>query len=84
MKDKVLIRVDVPIANAAYDLKVPCDLTVGTTAKVITDMIRGIGGNGVPLSTAPVLWRAEKGVPLDAQKTVRENGVEDGSRLLLI
>lgn len=84
MKDKVMVRINVPIANAAYDLKIPCDLTVGTTAGVITDMIRQAGGNSVPLSTAPVLWQAEKGVPLDSQKTIRENGIEDGALLLLI
>ena len=84
MKDKVLVRINVPIANAAYDLKIPCDLTVGTTADVITGIIRDAGGDSVPLSTAPVLWQAERGVPLDAQKTVRENGIEDGALLLLI
>ena len=84
MKDKVLVRIDVPIANAAYDLKIPCDLTAGTTANVITGMIRDTGGGSVPLSASPVLWQAERGVPLDAQKTIRENGIEDGALLLLI
>ena len=36
MNDKLLIRVSIPIADIAYDFRIPYDLTAGTVANMIT------------------------------------------------
>lgn len=84
MNDKVLIRVSIPIADIAYDFRIPYDLTAGTTARVVTDMIRQIASNPIPLSEDPVLWEYSRGEVLNAQKTIREIGIENGAMLLLV
>ncbi|WP_369413332.1 EsaB/YukD family protein [Aristaeella hokkaidonensis] len=84
MKEKVLIRISVPIANRSYDMKIPYDLTVGTASQVITKLVKSQSEDMLPLSKTPVLWTSDNGSELDRSKTIREIGTKDGDMFLLL
>ena len=84
MKEKVLIRISVPIANRSYDMKIPYDLTVGTASQVITKLVKSQSEDMLPLSKTPVLWTSDNGSELDRSKTIRETGTKDGDMFLLL
>ena len=84
MKEKVLVRINVPIANLSYDIKIPYELTIGTASQVITRLIKSQNEDAVPLSAIPVLWKSSDGRELDQSKTIREIGTKDGDMFLLI
>ena len=83
MKEKVMVRINIPFANLAYDMKIPCDLSVGTASQVISDIIKSIGDDEIPFSTMPVLWNSDTGTILDQSKTIREIGTKDGDCFIL-
>lgn len=84
MKDKVLIRISVPMADMAYDFRVPLDLPLGTVSEMITGMLRNATEEQIPLSNVPLLWCAKTGIMPDRRKTIRELGLTDSDMLLLI
>ena len=84
MKEKVMVRIQVPIANLSYDMKIPYDLTAGTASQVISGMIRQQSEGIIPLSKHPVLWRSDRGTEVDQSQTIREIGTKDGDMFLLL
>ena len=84
MKEKVLVRIDIPVAGLSYDMKIPLDLTVGTASQVITKLVRSQSEDTIPLSKAPVLWKSDSGRELDQAQTIREIGTRDGDMFLLL
>ena len=84
MKEKVLVRISVPIANLTYDIKIPYDLSVRTASQVITRLIKSQSEEAVPLSKIPVLWKSSDGSEPEQSKTIREIGTRDGDLFLLI
>lgn len=84
MKEKVMVRISIPVANLSYDMRIPYDLTVGTASQVISRMIKHQSENIVPLSKTPVLWKSNNGKKIDQSKTIREIGTKDGDMFLLI
>ena len=84
MKEKILIRVNVPMADIAFDVRVPYDITAGVAAEMISGMFRSVVESELPLSAFPVLWYPKAGMILEGGRTVREYGITDSDMLLLI
>lgn len=83
-KEKVMVRVTVPMANISYDLKIPRDLTSHSVTGTVIALFKQKNGYDFPLSEMPSLWRKKDGTELDSSCTVRELGITDSEELLLI
>lgn len=84
MKEKVLVRVGVPMADIAFDMRIPYDLSAATTAGMAADMLNSLAGRRLPLNPVPVLWYGKTGKVLEDAKTIREYEITDSDILLLI
>ena len=84
MKEKILVRVNVPMADVAFDVRIPYDITAGVAAEMMSRMFRSITEAELPLSAFPVLWYPKAGMILDGGRTVREYGITDSDMLLLV
>lgn len=84
MQEKVLIRVEIPLADEACDFRVPYDLQCATVADIITGMFQQINQNCLPIHNPPFLWHARDHKTLDDTRTLREQGVMDSDLVILI
>lgn len=84
MKEKTLVRINVPMADMAFDVRVPYDLPAVTVSAMVANMFSKISDNRLPLSACPVLWYPKKGIALEGERTMREYEITDSDLLLLI
>lgn len=84
MKEKTLVRIQVPMADAAFDVRVPYDLPVATASEMVANMFKSISESKLPLSASPVLWYPKKGIALEGSRTIREYEITDSDLLLLV
>lgn len=84
MKEKVLIRVEVPLADEACDFRVPYDLPCVTVADMITGMFQKMNRNCLPIHDPPFLWHERNHAALDEARTLREQGVMDSDLIVMV
>lgn len=84
MKDKVLVRVSMPMADMAYDIRIPYDLKCATVTEMIAEMFKNLNRGNLPIGNTPLLWFTREDCVLDDTKTLREYGITDSDMLLLI
>ena len=83
MKEKVLIRISVPMGDKAFDIRVPYDMDCGIVTDVIAEMFNRVDKE-IPLGRPAVLWWKKKRIQLEDGRTLREYGITDSEQLLLI
>ena len=82
--EKIVVEVIVPILETAYDIFIPPNVPIhqvlGSVCKAVTELSEGrfIAGPGAQLCMK------NKGTILDINKTAWEQGIRNGSNLLLI
>ena len=82
--EKIIIEVGVPILGTSYDIFIPPNVPVHqvlqSVCKAVSDLSEGrfIAGPGAQLCMK------NKGTILDVNRTAWEQGIRNGSRLLLI
>ncbi len=84
MKEKVFIRLQLPIADRSYDVRLPFDAAADTITDTLVKMLRSQQPQGLALQNSPMLWSAREGRPLAADRTLREQGILDSDLLYLI
>ena len=82
--EKIVVEVTVPILETGYDIFIPPDVplyqVLGSVCRAVTELSEGrfIAGPGTQLCTK------NRGTILDINRTAWEQGIRNGSRLLLI
>ena len=84
MREKVLIRVEVPLAGEACDFRVPYDIQCAAVVDIIAGMLQKMNRNSLPIHNPPVLWHARNRAKLDETRTLREQNVMDSDLVLII
>ena len=84
MKDKVLVRVMIPMGDIAYDIRVPYDLKCAVVTEMIAEMFKTLNQGDLPIGDSPLLWLIKDDCMLDDTKTFREFRITDSDMLLLI
>ena len=86
MKEKVLVRISLPMGDMAYDVRLPYDVDCAVAAGIISEMFKKVteSNEPSPVSFSPALWWKSKGVSLHEGKSLREYGITDSDQLLLI
>lgn len=84
MKDKVLVRVQIPMAGLNYDVRLPADISVSRVTDTLYRMVSGLHKSELPIGQKPCLWLQKNACALDTEKTLREQGVTDSDMLFMI
>ena len=84
MKDKVFVRVSLPMADLNYDVRLPADVSVSRVTDTLFKTFQSLHSSPLPVREKPVLWSMKNVTPLDREKTLREQGVTDSDMLLMI
>ena len=84
MKDKVFVRVSLPMADLNYDVRLPADVSVSRVTDTLFKTFQSLHSSPLPVRERPVLWSMKNVTPLDMEKTLREQGVTDSDMLLMI
>jgi len=84
MKDKVLVRVRLPMADLNYDVRLPADIPVSRVTDTLLQTLQSLQKSPLPVKDRPVLWSMKNAKPLETDKTLRELGVTDSDMLFMI
>ncbi|MCI6847365.1 MAG: hypothetical protein MR835_00710 [Erysipelotrichaceae bacterium] len=84
MKNKINVDIIVPSINETYNLFIPINKTVGEIIKLLNQSINELTNNDFPISNKLSLVNLNTGEIYNTSKIVKENHIEDGSRLVLI
>lgn len=84
MKNKINVDIIVPSINEKYNLFIPINKTVGEIIKLLNQSINELTNNDFPISNKLSLVNLNTGEIYNTSKIVKENHIEDGSRLVLI
>lgn len=84
MAKKFLIEVQVPAAQKRFDVRVPADSFVGALVPLISALAAELTEGAYRPSVQSVLCSAETGTIYDINMTAAEQGICNGSRLILI
>ena len=83
-KNKILIEIEIPIAEKKYDIFIPINKKIGTVKKLIDTAIVELTSNAYIPSDSANLYSKESGEIYDVNKTVRDTDLKNGSRIILI
>lgn len=84
MKDKTLIRLQLPIAGRGCDVKLPLDEKLNAILPSLISLLESNYSQVIPVQRTPMLWNARNGIPLASDKTLREQEIKDSDLLFLV
>lgn len=84
MKEKVHVRVRLPLADCQYDVRLPADSQVEALTQTLVSMLQKHNTAPLLLQQKPTLCSAKTGEKLNAELTLREQGIKNSDLLLLI
>ncbi len=82
--NKVLIEVDVPIIEKKYDIFVPINKKVGRLIIQINEIINDITNGVYIIKNNSVLYNKANGSVLKQDVLVKDSGLKNGSKVILI
>lgn len=83
-KNKVLVRLCIPVTGASYDILLPRTLSVSQVTHLISDFFKGMTGGAYMPNETTVLCNMENGRIYDVNSSVEELHLKNGSKLMLI
>ena len=82
--ERVIVEIFLPAAGKKFDVRVPLDLNVGVLSGMISKALSDLSeGTYLPSKSSCLAWM-ETGALLDSTRTMRQCGVRNTSRLLMI
>lgn len=83
-KNKILIRLYVPLIEKSYDLYIPINKKVGTIKKLIENGLLELTDNNYIISRDSNFYSKDTGKIYNVNLTVRETDLKNGSQIILI
>ena len=82
--DKVLLHIEVPIANMGYDMYVPRSISVFHLQQALSQVFYELSNGMFRPCESTILWDPQKGMPLSAELPIEKTGLHSGDTLLVI
>ena len=82
--EKMTLEIYLPGVNEAFTFALPSQVPIGAMIGELVKVVAACSGNARVDEDHPMLLSAERGAILDRNKTLAENGVVEGARLLLV
>lgn len=83
-KNKILIRLYIPLVERSYDIYIPINKTIGTVKKQIENGLVEITDDSYEIRKDTNFYSKDTGEIYDINKTVRETDLKNGSKIILI
>lgn len=83
MTNKILVTVVVPMIEEKYDIYLPVSKSIKVTKKLLINTINELSGGHFPKDKNCILMSSE-GVPYGVNSTVKECGIKNGDKIILI
>lgn len=83
-KNKVLIRLYIPVTGASYDILLPRTLSVSRASGLIAGFFAGTAGGAYMPDNESVLCNMEDGRIYNVNSSVEDLHLKNGSKLMLI
>ena len=84
MEKLLIVSIRLPAADREYEVRLPAGLNTHIAALLAAQALEGLSEGSFRAAKSCVLAWRDTGRLLDSLKTIGENGVLNGSRLLLI
>jgi len=82
--ERIIVEIFLPAAGKKFDVRVPLDLNVGVLSGMIAKALSDLSDNNyLPSGSSFLAWK-DTGILLDNTKTMRQCGVRNTSKLLMI
>ena len=82
--NKILIELEIPLLEKAYDLYIPINKKVGTVKKLIESSLVDLTNNIYEVRQDTNLYSKETGQVYDVNQTIRDTDLKNGSRIILL
>ena len=83
MMNKILVTIVVPMIELTYDIYIPVSKNTKIAIDLLAETINELTEGHFPKKEKYTLINSE-GVILDKKKNIKENGVKNGDKLILI
>lgn len=83
MINKILVTVVVPMIEKSYDIYIPASKNIKIAIDLLSETINELTDGHFPIKEKYMLMNTS-GEILDKKKTVKESGIKNGDRLILI
>ena len=84
MNNKIIIEVYVPQLETAYDVFIPINLTINDIIKLINKSISDLTGGNFIFNNQMRLYNRDTGLEVDYKNIVKDSGLKNGSKVILI
>lgn len=81
--DKVLVTVIVPSIEKKYDILVPANKRIKTLISLLNKSINELSDFNLPIKKNMILL-SEKGQKYDLNQNIKEAGIKNGTKLILL
>lgn len=78
MNNKILVTVYIPLLDESYDIFIPVNKKVGTVKKTIVESIKNLTAKNY------LLMRKDDCLVVDENVYVKNSGIQNGSKLILL
>lgn len=83
-KNKILIRLYVPLIEKSYDLYIPINKKLGTIKRLIENGLVELTDNNYTISKETNFFSKDTGKIYNVNETVRDTDLVNGSKIILI
>lgn len=84
MNNKINVDIVVPTLNETYNLFIPVNKTVGEVIVLVNKAINELTGGAFPISNSLSLFNLNNCMIYNNDFSVKNNKIENGSRLMLM
>ncbi len=82
--DKILVTIYVATIDESYDMFLPINMRVKTATELIQKVIKDLSDDNYLINQNALLYDAISGLVININNIVKDSGIVNGSKLLLI
>ena len=82
--NKAQVIIFVPMIDEEYELLIPYNKKVGNVVKLIVKAVSDLSDNAFPLKNNAILYNQDSGQPYNYDLTVKDCGIKNGTKLILM
>ena len=83
-KNKILIKLEIPLIEKKYDIFIPINKKIGTIKKLMEEALVELTDNAYTPQEDSNFYSKDTGIIYDVNQTVRDTDLQNGSRIILV
>lgn len=82
--NKISVTLTIPLLDLEYDLLIPINKKVSCMINLVEKGLNEITDNAFPINHRHVIYNLDSGNSLDLNKTIREENLQNGTKLMIV